>query len=50
MVKCKKADKFHCIFIGVIILKWLHKLERNYRRYAISGLMKYIVAANLAVF
>ncbi len=50
MVKCKKADKFHCIFIGVIILKWLNKLERNYGRYAISGLMKYIVAANLAVF
>jgi len=50
MVKCKKADKFHCIFIGVIILKWLNKLERKYGRYAISGLMKYIVAANLAVF
>ncbi len=50
MVKCKKADKFHCIFIGVIILKWLNKLERNYGRDAISGLMKYIVAANLAVF
>lgn len=50
MVKCKKVDKFHCIFIGVIILKWLNKLERKYGRYAISGLMKYIVAANLAVF
>ncbi len=50
MVKCKKADKIHCIFIGVIILKWLNKLERKYGRYAISGLMKYIVAANLAVF
>ncbi len=50
MVKCKKANKFHCIFIGVIILKWLNKLERKYGRYAISGLMKYIVAANLAVF
>jgi len=50
MVKCKKADKFHCIFIGVIILKWLNKLERKYGRNAISGLMKYIVAANLAVF
>ncbi len=50
MVKCKKADKFHCIFIGVIILKWLNKLERKYGRDAISGLMKYIVAANLAVF
>ncbi len=50
MVKCKKADKFHCIFIGVIILKWLNKLERKYGRYAIGGLMKYIVAANLAVF
>jgi hypothetical protein len=50
MVKCKRADKFHCIFIGVIILKWLNNLERKYGRYAISGLMKYIVAANLAVF
>ncbi len=50
MVKCKKADKIHCIFIGVIILKWLNKLERKYGRDAISGLMKYIVAANLAVF
>jgi len=34
----------------VIILKWLNKLERKYGRYATSGLMKYIVAANLAVF
>ncbi|MGN9163277.1 rhomboid family intramembrane serine protease [Clostridium sulfidigenes] len=34
----------------MIILKWLNKLERKYGRYAISGLMKYIVAANLAVF
>lgn len=50
MVKCKRIDKFHCIFIGVIILKWLNNLERKYGRYAINGLMKYIVAANLAVF
>lgn len=50
MVKCKKTEKFHCIFIGVIILKWLNKLERKYGKHAIHGLMKYIVAANLAVF
>lgn len=50
MVKCKRTDKFHCIFIGVIILKLLNNLERKYGRYAINGLMKYIVAANLAVF
>lgn len=31
-------------------MKWLNKLERKYGRYAIHGLMKYIVAANLAVF
>ncbi len=31
-------------------MKWLDKLERKYGRYAIRGLMKYIVAANLAVF
>lgn len=50
MVECKKAQKFYCIFIGVMILKWLNKLERKYGKYAIHGLMKYIVAANLAVF
>ena len=50
MVKCKKTEKFHCIFIGVIILKWLNKLEKKYGKHAIHGLMKYIVAANLAVF
>lgn len=50
MVKCKKTEKFHCIFIGVIILKWLNNLERKYGKHAIHGLMKYIVAANLAVF
>lgn len=31
-------------------MRWLNKLERKYGRYAIHGLMKYIVAANLAVF
>lgn len=31
-------------------MKWLNKLERKYGRHAIHGLMKYIVAANLAVF
>lgn len=31
-------------------MKWLDKLERKYGRHAIHGLMKYIVAANLAVF
>ena len=50
MVECKKAQKFYCIFIGVMILKWLNKLDRKYGKYAIHGLMKYIVAANLAVF
>lgn len=50
MVKCKKTEKFHCIFIGVIILKWLNNLEKKYGKHAIHGLMKYIVAANFAVF
>ncbi len=31
-------------------MKWLNKMERKYNKYAIQGLMKYIVAANLAVF
>lgn len=31
-------------------MKWVSKLERKYGRHAIHGLMKYIVAANLAVF
>ncbi len=50
MVECKKAEKSNCIFIGVMILKLLNKLEKKYGKYAIHGLMKYIVAANLAVF
>lgn len=31
-------------------MKWVNNLERKYGRHAIHGLMKYIVAANLAVF
>lgn len=31
-------------------MKWLDKLERKYGRYAIHGLMKYIVGANLVVY
>lgn len=31
-------------------MKWLDKLERKYGKYAIHGLMKYIVAINLGVF
>lgn len=31
-------------------MKWLNKLERKYGRYAIHGLMKYIVIANVIVF
>ncbi|MEG1255961.1 hypothetical protein [Clostridium sp.] len=31
-------------------MKWLNKLEKKYGKYSIHGLMKYIVAANLAVF
>lgn len=35
---------------GVVRMNWLNKLERKYGKYSIHGLMKYIVAANLAVF
>jgi len=31
-------------------LKWINKLERKYRRYAISNLMTYIIALNAAVY
>ena len=31
-------------------LNWLNKLEKKYGRYAIHGLMKYIVIANYVVF
>jgi hypothetical protein len=34
----------------VIPLKWINKLERKYRRYAISNLMTYIIALNAAVY
>ena len=36
--------------LGVIPLKWINKLERKYRRYAISNLMTYIIALNAAVY
>ncbi len=31
-------------------MKWINKLERKYRRYAISNLMTYIIALNAAVY
>lgn len=34
----------------MIPLKWINKLERKYRRYAISNLMTYIIALNAAVY
>ena len=34
----------------MIPLKWINKLERKYRRYAISNLMTYIIVLNAAVY
>ena len=34
----------------MIPLKWINKLERKYRRYAISNLMTYIIALNAVVY